>query len=104
MLGCPWQRCTVHFLRDMLGHCAKAQQPTVASAIRRIFAAEDASEARARLGGAVAALAGQAPKVARLLEARRGRPARLHGLPARALAQAAAPKVLRESFLWAKVR
>ena len=68
VLGCPWQRCTVHFLRDMLGHCAKAQQPTVAAAIRRIFAAEDASEARERLGGAVAALAGQAPKVARLLE------------------------------------
>jgi putative transposase len=19
-LGCPWQRCTVHFLRDCLGH------------------------------------------------------------------------------------
>jgi len=25
VLGCPWQRCTVHFLRDMLGHCGKAQ-------------------------------------------------------------------------------
>jgi putative transposase len=68
VLGCPWQRCTVHFLRDMLGHCAKAQQPTVAAAIRRIFAAEDASEARERLGAVVTALARQAPKVARLLE------------------------------------
>jgi transposase-like protein len=27
VLGCPWQRCSVHFLRDMLGHLAKAQQP-----------------------------------------------------------------------------
>jgi putative transposase len=25
VLGCPWQRCTVHFLRDMLGHSGKAQ-------------------------------------------------------------------------------
>ena len=21
VLGCRWQRCTVHFIRDMLGHC-----------------------------------------------------------------------------------
>ena len=24
VLGCPWQRCTVHFLRDMLGHVHEA--------------------------------------------------------------------------------
>ncbi len=23
VLGCPWQRCSVHFLRNMLGHCAR---------------------------------------------------------------------------------
>jgi transposase-like protein len=68
VLGCPWQRCTVHFLRDMLGHCAKAQQPDVSRAIRRIFAAEDACEARERLDGAVAELEATAPKVGRLLE------------------------------------
>jgi putative transposase len=67
VLGCPWQRCTVHFLRDMLGHCSKAQQPLVATAIRQIFAAEDASEARERLAGVAAALEQTAPKVARLL-------------------------------------
>ncbi len=67
VLGCPWQRCTVHFLRDMLGHCAKAQQPLVATAIRQIFSAEDAAEARERLAGVAAALEQTAPKVARLL-------------------------------------
>jgi len=67
VLGCPWQRCTVHFLRDMLGHCTKAQQPMIATAIRQIFASEDASEARERLAGVAAALQGSAPKVARLL-------------------------------------
>jgi len=67
VLGCPWQRCTVHFLRDMLGHCGKAQQPLVATAIRQIFAAEDALEARERLAGVAAALEQTAPKVARLL-------------------------------------
>ena len=69
VLGCPWQRCTVHFLRDMLGHCGKAQQPMIATAIRQIFAAEDAAEARERLAGVAAALEKSAPKVARLLAA-----------------------------------
>ena len=67
VLGCPWQRCTVHFLRDMLGHCSKAQQPMIAAAIRQIFAADDALEARERLAGVVEALGERAPKVARLL-------------------------------------
>jgi putative transposase len=69
VLGCPWQRCTVHFLRDMLGHCGKADQPLVSGAIRQVFAAESAGEARERLTVAVAALGQTAPKVARLLEA-----------------------------------
>jgi transposase-like protein len=67
VLGCPWQRCTVHFLRDMLGHCGKAQQPMIATAIRQIFAAESADEARERLAGVATALERSAPKVARLL-------------------------------------
>jgi putative transposase len=69
VLGSPWQRCTVHFLRDMLGHCGKAQQPMIAAAIRQIFAAESAAEARERLAGVAAALERTAPKVARLLAA-----------------------------------
>jgi putative transposase len=39
VLGCPWQRCTVHFLRDLLGHVARPQQPLVSGAIRGIFTA-----------------------------------------------------------------
>jgi putative transposase len=68
VLGCPWQRCTVHFLRDMLGHCGRAQQPLVAAAIRQIFAAETLEEARERLAGVLASLESAAPKVALLLE------------------------------------
>jgi transposase-like protein len=68
VLGCRWQRCTVHFLRDMLGHCARAQQPMIATAIRQIFNADDAAQARERLAEVVARLHDPAPKVARLLE------------------------------------
>jgi putative transposase len=69
VLGCRWQRCTVHFLRDMLGHVAKPQQPMIAAAIRGIFQAASLAEARARLVEVVGRLAAAAPKVARLLEA-----------------------------------
>jgi putative transposase len=69
VLGCPWQRCTVHFLRDMLGHVHKTQQPMIAAAIRGIFQATSLAEARARLAEVVDKLATTAPKVATLLEA-----------------------------------
>jgi len=68
VLDAPWQRCTVHFLRDMLGHVQRAQQPMIATAIRQIFNAADGTEARERLGEVVDRLRAPAPKVARLLE------------------------------------
>jgi putative transposase len=68
VFGCRWQRCTVHFLRDMLGHVARTQQPLVSGAIRGIFTAGSAVEARQRLGQVVDQLRPHAPKVARLLE------------------------------------
>ena len=67
VLGCPWQRCTVHFLRNMLGHCSKAQQPMIATAIRQVFGAASAEEARERLADVVDRLEAPAPKVARRL-------------------------------------
>ena len=69
VLGCPWQRCTVHFLRDMLGHVGRPQQPMVAAAIRGVFRADSPQQAREQLADVVDRLARPAPKVARLLEA-----------------------------------
>ncbi len=37
VLGCPWQCCTVHFLRDMVMHCRRDQRGLVAAALREIF-------------------------------------------------------------------
>jgi putative transposase len=68
VLGCRWQRCTVHFLRDMLGHCGRTQQPMIATAIRQIFQADSADEARQRLQEVVDRLHHPAPKVAGLLD------------------------------------
>lgn len=68
VLGVPWQRCTVHFLRDMLGHVQKQQQQMVGAAIRQVFAAPSREEARSILTDVVARLERVAPKVAQLLE------------------------------------
>jgi transposase-like protein len=68
VLGAPWQRCTVHFLRDCLGHARKDQHGVLAALIRPIFNASSREEASDRLSAAVAQLEGRVAKVAALLE------------------------------------
>ncbi len=69
VLGAPWQRCTVHFLRDCLGHARRDQHGLLAALIRPVFNADSPEQARDRLSEAVAALEGKLPKVAAMLEA-----------------------------------
>jgi putative transposase len=68
ILGCAWQRCTVHFLRDCLGHARKDQHGLLAALIRPIFNADSLEQARDRLSEAVAHLDGRLGKVAAMLE------------------------------------
>jgi putative transposase len=67
VLGCPWQRCTVHFLRDCLGHARRDQHGLLAALIRPVFRASSAAEARTILAEALAQLERVLPKVAALL-------------------------------------
>jgi putative transposase len=67
VLGAPWQRCTVHFLRDLRGHCRKDQHDALGALIRQLFTAPDGTEARRRLTDAIAQLEPRLPKIARLL-------------------------------------
>jgi transposase-like protein len=69
VLACPWQRCTVHFLRDMVMHCRRDQRNLVAAALREVFNAEHRQDARERVGHVLERLAAVAPKVCELLEA-----------------------------------
>jgi putative transposase len=68
VIGSPWQRCTVHFLRDLHGHARKDQHDALGALIRQLFTADDAGEARQRLGDAVTQLQARLPKLAALLE------------------------------------
>jgi putative transposase len=67
VLGCSWQRCTVHFIRNMHGHCKKGQRNMVAAALREVFNAEDLTDAKERSASVTQRLAPTAPKVAELL-------------------------------------
>lgn len=68
VLACPWQRCTVHFVRNMHQHCRPAQRSLVSAALREVFNAEGREQARARVGELVERLAPLVPKVCALLE------------------------------------
>jgi putative transposase len=68
VLGCSWQRCTVHFLRDCLGHARRDQHGLLGALIRPIFNADSQAQARDRLSEAVAHLDGRMGKVAAMLE------------------------------------
>ncbi len=68
VLGAQWQRCTVHFVRDMLGHVPRQAQPMVRGALKQIFACPDRTSAGETLRAVVDQLGSPAEKVARLLE------------------------------------
>src|SRR5829696_6312961 len=82
VLSCPWQRCTVHFIRDALGHCPKDLQQLVGAAIRPIFRANNLEEARRLLAETVTHLEARVPKVARLLEDAEADLLAFYGFPA----------------------
>jgi len=67
VLGCPWQRCSVHFLREALGHARREQQPMLAALLRPIFNADDQEQAREIAGDALERLSKPLPKIAALL-------------------------------------
>jgi transposase-like protein len=69
VLGCPWQRCTVHFVRDMHQHCRPSQRALVSAALREVFNADGHDSARERVTAVIEQLTPLAPRVAELLEA-----------------------------------
>ncbi len=67
VLACPWQRCTVHFVRDMHQHCRPSQRSMVSAALREVFNADGYDGARERVSAVLEQLTPHAPKVAELL-------------------------------------
>ena len=67
VLACPWQRCTVHFVRDMHQHCRPSQRALVSAALREVFNADDYDHARSCVTTVIDQLQPTVPKVAELL-------------------------------------
>jgi putative transposase len=66
-VGAAWQRCRVHFMRNVLARVPKASAEMVAAAIRTIFAQPDADHVRAQLDEVARMLDSQFPDVAAML-------------------------------------
>jgi transposase-like protein len=68
MLGAAWQRCRVHFLRNVLAKVPKASAEMVAAAIRTIFAQPDAASVATQLDAIAEKLGRQFPAVEAMLK------------------------------------
>jgi transposase-like protein len=66
-IGAAWQRCRVHFMRNVLAKVPRGSAEMVAAAIRTIFAQPDAAHVRAQFAEITAMLSGQFPDVAAML-------------------------------------
>ena len=66
-VGATWQRCRVHFMRNVLSKVPKASAQMVAAAVRTVFAQPDAAHVRAQLDEVARMLTPQFPEVAALL-------------------------------------
>lgn len=67
LIGAAWQRCRVHFLRNVLAQVPKGSAEMVAAAVRTIFAQPDAQHVREQLDTIAHMLGRQLPKVETML-------------------------------------
>ena len=66
-IGAAWQRCRVHFMRNVLARVPKASVEMVAAAIRTIFAQPDPDHVRSQLAEVTSMLSSKFPDVASML-------------------------------------
>jgi transposase-like protein len=67
LLGAAWQRCRVHFMRNVLAVVPKGNSEMVAAAIRTIFAQPDAEHVHEQFEVIATMLGKQLPKVEQML-------------------------------------
>jgi transposase-like protein len=69
LTGTAWQRCRVHFMRNVLAHVPKGDKSMVAAALRTIFAQHSQEAARQQLAEVVRVMEARWPKAAQVLAA-----------------------------------
>jgi putative transposase len=68
LAGASWQRCRVHFMRNLLARVPKAAREAVAAVVRTIFAQPDHASALAQLRRVVDGVRRRFPEAAAVLE------------------------------------
>jgi putative transposase len=68
VLGATWQRCRVHFMRNVLAHAPKGQRQMVAALIRTVFAQETEKDAHRQWRVVADQLRARFPKLAALMD------------------------------------
>ncbi|MCS5693974.1 IS256 family transposase [Cyanobium sp. FGCU-6] len=69
--GCSWQRCRVHFLRNLLSHVHKAGQDMVAAAMKAVFVIQAPDQVRAHWQRVTVMLRKQFPSAVPIMETAR---------------------------------
>jgi len=85
--GCQWQRCQVHFKKNMLDKVRNKDKPWIKERLDDIFSAPDKQTAFHRLQGLIEELADRYPDVAGAVRNRWRRYFHLHELSSRASSQ-----------------
>ncbi len=67
MLGAAWQRCRLHFMRNVLARVLEGSQEMVTAAIRTVFAQSDAAAVADQLDSIAGRLGRQFPAVETML-------------------------------------
>jgi putative transposase len=67
MIGAAWQRCRVHFMRNVLAQVPRGNTEMVAAAVRTVFAQPDASHVHEQFETIAAMLGRQLPKVEQMM-------------------------------------
>jgi putative transposase len=68
VLGATWQRCRVHFMRNVLAHAGKSGRRVVSAFIATAFAQDDADAAKAQWRRVADQLRPKVPKLASLMD------------------------------------
>ena len=68
VLNATWQRCRVHFIRNLLAHAGKQSRRVVAAFVTTAFAQEDAVAAKAQWRQVADQLRPKVPKLAHLMD------------------------------------
>ena len=68
VFSCTWQRCRVHFMRNVLAHAGKNGKRVVSAFIATAFAQDDAAAAKTQWRRVAAQLKPKVPKLAALMD------------------------------------